>query len=160
MKGRIISLLLMIVTVRGSFVEAGNIQKKMDEFLISKKYTGNGLGIVIKDVEKDSCLVKVNADEMYNPASVSKLVTAAAAFELLGSDFNFSTNIYIDGKFDRDSGVVNGNVYIRGGADPGFTAERLWLMVQQLYHNGLRKINGNLILDDTYFDTVSIEARL
>lgn len=146
--------LLFIAAVFSS--QAADFQKKIDEFLISKKYNTPGLGVVIKDVEKDSCLVQVNENIQFNPASVSKLVTAAAAFELLGPSYCFATNIYIDGKLDRDSGVVNGNIYIKGGADPGFTAERLWLFVQHLFHNGIRKINGNLVLDDSFFDSVSI----
>lgn len=149
----LLSVFLAQCTLYG---DTANIQKKISDFLTSKKYSGNGLGIVIKDIENDTCLVKINENDQLNPASVSKLVTGAAAFELLGSDFNFGTDIYLDQMFDRDSGTINGNIYIRGGADPGFTAERLWLLVQHLYHNGVRKINGNLVLDDSFFDTVSV----
>ena len=151
-----ILLLTVFLTKCTLWGEAVNIQKKISDFLVSKKYSGNGIGIVVKNVENDSCLVKINENELINPASVSKLVTGAAAFELLGPNFNFSTNVYLDNKFGKDSGVINGNIYIRGGADPGFTAERLWLLVQHLYHNGVRKINGDLVLDDSYFDSVSV----
>lgn len=153
-----VMFLLLSVFLTQSTLCAGtvNFQKKITDFLISKKYSGNGLAIVIKDIEHDSCLVKINENELYNPASVSKLVTGAAAFEMLGSGYNFGTDIFLDHMFDRDTGVINGNIYIRGGADPGFTAERLWLLVQHLYHNGIRKINGDLVLDDSFFDTVSV----
>jgi len=132
------------------------IQKKIGDFLTEKKYNGSGIGIVIKDLQADSCLVRINESEQLNPASVSKLVTGAAALEMLGTSFNFITSVYLENPFNRDSGVVKGNIYIRGGGDPGFTAERLWLFVQHLYHNGIRRIDGNLVIDDSFFDNVCV----
>ena len=131
-------------------------QKGIENFLLSKKYTGSGIGVVIRDIEKDTVLVSVNGEEMMNPASVAKLVTGAAAFELLGNTYTFSTDVFIDGSLNRDSGIVNGNIYLRGGGDPGFSAERLWLLVQHLYHMGIRKVSGDLVLDDYFFDSVMV----
>jgi serine-type D-Ala-D-Ala carboxypeptidase/endopeptidase (penicillin-binding protein 4) len=147
----------LLVMIRVAYcADNVTIQKKLSDFLAEKKYNGTGIGIVIKNVETDSCLVKINENELLNPASVSKLVTGAVALELLGTNFNFVTSVYLDQIFNRDSGVVKGNIYIRGGGDPGFTAERLWLLVQHLYHNGIRRIDGNLVVDDSFFDTVSV----
>ena len=82
--------------------------------------------------------------------------TGAAAFDILGNEFYYKTDVFIDGAFNRDSGIINGNLYVRGGGDPGFSAERLWLFVQHLYHLGVRKVSGNLVLDDSYFDSVTV----
>jgi D-alanyl-D-alanine carboxypeptidase len=62
----------------------------------------------------------------------------------------------MDGPFDADSGIVDGNLYIRGGGDPGFTAERLWLLEQHLFHFGVKRVKGNLVLDDFFFDSVLV----
>jgi D-alanyl-D-alanine carboxypeptidase/D-alanyl-D-alanine-endopeptidase (penicillin-binding protein 4) len=146
-------LSVMVCFVQGATVSA---QKSVQDYLFSKIYTNKGIAVVIKDVENDSVIVSINGDEMLNPASVSKLVTGAAAFEILGTNHQFKTNVYIDGPFNSDSGVVNGNLYIQGGGDPGFTAERLWLLAQHLYHLGIRSIRGNLIMDDYFFDSVTV----
>lgn len=153
-------ILLITFTCMSAFVESRaaevSIQQKILQYLESKKYVGKGIGVVIKDLEKDTVLVSINAQEMLNPASVAKLVTGAAAFEILGNSYQFKTQVFIDGDFDPDSGVVNGNLCIRGAGDPGFTAERLWLFAQHLYHLGIRNIKGNLILDDFFFDSVTV----
>jgi D-alanyl-D-alanine carboxypeptidase/D-alanyl-D-alanine-endopeptidase (penicillin-binding protein 4) len=133
-----------------------NIQKSIEDLIAKKKYNVSGASIVFKEVGNNKNTVNINGDKLLNPASVSKLVTASAAFELLQNGFEFKTGIFIDGAFDADSGIVDGNLYIRGGGDPGFTAERLWLLVQHLYHHGIKKIKGNLVLDDFFFDSVLV----
>ncbi|MDG5814414.1 D-alanyl-D-alanine carboxypeptidase/D-alanyl-D-alanine-endopeptidase [Chitinispirillales bacterium ANBcel5] len=147
------SLFLVLIPVLDSW---GNKQEIVEELLKRNGYTTGGIGVVIKDLETDSVLVSVNSDSLFNPASVLKLLTSAAALDILGPSYRFSTRVFIDSTFYSDSGVVDGNIYIQGRGDPGLNAQRLWLFVQQLYHRGVRKINGDLILDDFYFDTVSV----
>ena len=50
-----------------------SVQSGIEKYLFSKKYGGKGIGVVIKDLDRDSVMVSINGDEMYNPASVSKL---------------------------------------------------------------------------------------
>ena len=145
-----------MISVVGLYGESGAIQKEIETYLHGKKYTGKGIGVVIKDLESGAVVVDINGQEMLNPASVSKLVTGAAAFEMLGLGYEFNTKIYIDGAYNRDSGVITGNLCLRGGGDPGFSAERLWLLVQHLYHMGVRKVSGDLVLDDFFFDSVTV----
>lgn len=131
-------------------------QKSMQDFVLSKKYNSSGFSVVIKDLESDSIVVKINENNIFNPASVSKLVTGAAAMDLLGTNFTYKTSVFLDQSINRDSGVVKGNCYIRGGADPGFTAERLWLLVEHLHQKGIKKIEGDLVIDNSYFDDISV----
>ena len=48
--------------------------------------------------EKGNELVAQNADEPFVPASVTKIVTAWLAMEVLGGDYRFETNFYLDDK--------------------------------------------------------------
>lgn len=145
-----------VSVIANSWAADLDIQKEIQSYLSTKKYEGRGIGVVIKDVEDKSNLVSVNGAEMLNPASVSKLVTGAAAFELLGTNYQFSTRVFVDGTFDSDSGIVKGDLCFYGGGDPGLTAERLWLFAQHLYHLGIREIKGNLLFDDSFFDSVTV----
>jgi D-alanyl-D-alanine carboxypeptidase/D-alanyl-D-alanine-endopeptidase (penicillin-binding protein 4) len=132
------------------------MQSVVEGLIKSRKYNAGGLGVVIKDLAKDSVVVAVNPDMPMNPASVQKLITGAAAFELLGPTYTFATRIYIDGPFQADSGIVDGNIYIRGVGEPGINPEKLWLIVQHLRHRGVRKVTGNIIIDDYFFDEVAV----
>jgi PBP4 family serine-type D-alanyl-D-alanine carboxypeptidase len=137
-------------------VFAGSMQTSVEELLKARKYDRGGMGVVVRDLRDDSIVVSVNADVPMNPASVQKLITGAAAFELLGPTYTFNTRIYTDGTFQADSGVINGNLYVKGGGNPGLNAEKLWLLVQHLRHRGIRRVTGGLFVDNTFFDDVSL----
>ncbi len=90
-----------------------------------------------------------NADVSVNPASTMKLVTTFAALELLGPTFQWKTEFYTDGQLK--DGVLNGNLYLKGGGDPKLNMEKLWLMLRDLRANGVRQVTGDLVLDRTHF---------
>ena len=50
---------------------------------------------------KGNELVAQNADEPFVPASVTKIVTAWLALEVLGGDYRFETRFYLDDKRAR-----------------------------------------------------------
>ena len=137
-------------------IGATSVQHAIEVLLASQKCPVKDIGVEVKDLHGDSTLVSINADSMLNPASVSKLVTAAAAFEKLGPAHCFTTRIFADTIIPCDSGIAVRTLYIQGGGDPGFTAERLWLFVEHLSHLGIREISGNLVLDDSFFDSLAV----
>src|SRR3990172_5411642 len=71
--------------------------------------------VLVMDAEGNE-LVAQNADQSFVPASVTKIVTAWLAMEVLGGDYRFEISFYLDG--DR-------RLYIRGGGDPFLISEEL-----------------------------------
>src|SRR5664279_5901826 len=59
-------------------------------------------------------LVAQNADEPFVPASVTKIVTAWLALQVLGVDYRFETRFYLDSKLV---------LYVHGGGDPFLVSE-------------------------------------
>ncbi|XXF79148.1 D-alanyl-D-alanine carboxypeptidase/D-alanyl-D-alanine-endopeptidase [Myxococcaceae bacterium GXIMD 01537] len=90
-----------------------------------------------------------NADELLNPASNMKLVTAATALATLGPEYRFDTEFLIDPELGEDGKVKT--LYVRGKGDPTITTERLYGMVSELLHAGVREVQ-DVILDDSWFD--------
>lgn len=142
----------LVVVFLWCVVCAESAESKLRAVLRRHGYDPATVGVYIADARQNIVLTH-NADSMFIPASVTKCVTGALVFEFLGPEFTFATKVFLDPTLFSDSGIVNGNVYVRGGGDPGFNAERLWLFVQHLYHRGIRTITGDLVLDGTYFDT-------
>jgi serine-type D-Ala-D-Ala carboxypeptidase/endopeptidase (penicillin-binding protein 4) len=132
------------------------IQSTIEKLIGQRNYSPVSLGILVQEVEHGTTVAACNADSAFNPASVSKLLTAAVAFDQLGLGYLFTTRIFVDTILQADSGFIVWNLYIQGGGDPGFTAERLWLFVEHLYHCGIRKIAGDLVLDDFFFDSIAV----
>lgn len=98
----------------------------------------------------------MNADQVINPASTMKLVTTYAALELLGPAHKWRTEFYTDGTVK--DGVLDGNLYLKGGGDPKLNMERLWLLLRDLKANGVQHVSGDLILDRSFFSAPAIRA--
>ncbi len=93
-------------------------------------------------------------------ASVMKVVTTAAALEILGPDFKFRTQIGITGKVNRETGILEGNLVLKGGCDPAFYSEYFSEHYQGTFEawtaalsaSGIKNIQGNLIIDLSRMD--------
>jgi D-alanyl-D-alanine carboxypeptidase/D-alanyl-D-alanine-endopeptidase (penicillin-binding protein 4) len=49
---------------------------------------------------------------------------------------------------------VRGRLYLKGHGDPTLVAEDLWRIVADLWAAGVRKVSGDLAIDDSFFDAV------
>jgi serine-type D-Ala-D-Ala carboxypeptidase/endopeptidase (penicillin-binding protein 4) len=97
--------------------------------------------VLVVDLE-GSELVAQNADEPFVPASVTKIVTAWLALEVLGGDYRFETRFYLD-----DKRVL----YARGGGDPFLISEELARLATDLVAVvGKEPIDG-IVLDASYY---------
>lgn len=100
----------------------------------------SGLVLVLDDQGNE--LVAQNIDQSFSPASVTKIVTAWLAMEVLGGDYRFETKFYID-----DDRVL----YLRGGGDPYLVSEELALLAPKLIEAaGDEPFNG-IVLDISYY---------
>ncbi len=93
-------------------------------------------------------LLEREADELLVPASNVKLITAAAALQRLSPDFTFKTEIY--GRPDA-YGRLSQGVGIKGYGDPFLVPERIHHLASRLVVAGVRRIDGDVVVDDSYF---------
>jgi D-alanyl-D-alanine carboxypeptidase/D-alanyl-D-alanine-endopeptidase (penicillin-binding protein 4) len=109
----------------------------------------------IKTVE-GQVLASHNQQLAFNPASVMKLVTTAAALDLLGPDYRWITRVYAQGPLVAD--VLNGDLIIQGSGDPRLAHEDLARLLRRLRSLGVREIQGDLVLDRSLFQTTLDDA--
>lgn len=103
----------------------------------------------VQDVDADSPLLAVNADVARNPASTIKLLTTFLALEDLGPAYTWRTEVYLDGQLK--DGRLDGDLYLKGYGDPFLVTERVWLLLRGLRQRGLRDIDGDLVIDNSFF---------
>ncbi len=87
-------------------------------------------------------LVAQNADEPFVPASVTKIVTTWLALQVLGADYRFETQFYLDGRR-----VLT----VHGGGDPFLISEELALLATELVAAIGKKPIAGIMLDASYF---------
>ncbi|RCV47172.1 hypothetical protein DEF28_26905, partial [Marinitenerispora sediminis] len=79
-------------------------------------------GLVVRSLTEGDVLYRREPGTPLIPASNAKLLTAAAALDVLGTDHRFATTVHA-GAAPRD-GVVHGDLYLAGTGDPTMTVER------------------------------------
>jgi serine-type D-Ala-D-Ala carboxypeptidase/endopeptidase (penicillin-binding protein 4) len=99
------------------------------------------VGVVVMDPTHGQILYQYQANQYFHPASTVKLFTAIAAYLNLGPDYQFSTLLK----------TYNGNMYIDFSGDPSLTQQDLNSLLAELPKMGIKKIKGNVILDDHLF---------
>lgn len=149
----LVALLFVIFSLNNLVAETPEkIIKEIDD-IISGIPSSTKMAILIYDPLTQDTIVCINHTESMIPASNTKLFTTATALELMGGDQLLSTKILADDDEISD-GIIEGNIYIKGFGNPSFSSEDLDKLVNQLYQFGLRKVTGNVVGDDTYFDDV------
>ncbi len=125
------------------------LPKEIVDLLHAKKISGKGMSAYIHEVKSSAPLLTFNADVPRNPASIMKLVTTYAALGILGSNYHWPIELYKTGPIEK--GVLQGNLYLKGYGYPNFKPNDLRLLLKGLRTRGIKKITGNLVLDNTYF---------
>lgn len=122
-----------------------------------------GCSFYVIDADDNSVLCQTTQVSLV-PASVMKLVTTAAALEILGTDFKFHTQLGITGKVNAETGLLEGNLVLKGGCDPAFYSEyfpehykgtfETW--AEALSKAGIKSVPGNFIVDLSQIERFSI----
>ncbi|MFZ3286351.1 MAG: D-alanyl-D-alanine carboxypeptidase/D-alanyl-D-alanine-endopeptidase [Telluria sp.] len=103
----------------------------------------------------DSTLVSHLPARPMQPASTMKLVTTMVGLEQLGPVFKGRTELRSSAEVVKD--VLQGDLVLRGGADPDLSGEVLQRMLQALRNQGIRTIKGNLVLDRRLFNPARMD---
>lgn len=118
----------------------------VDELRQSLELITSGLddqaGIEVVSLNKKEKLYSKNSNVLLNPASTTKLITAAAALKYLGPGYQFHTKFYL---------THGDDLYVYGEGDPSFFIEEMNLVVRDLTSRGLTHVR-NIIVNDSYFD--------
>lgn len=85
------------------------------------------------------------------PASCQKVITSAAAYELLGQDYSYKTTLAYNGKINN--GILDGDLIIKGSGDPTLGSWRykqsseenvLAAFKNAILQQGIKELKGNV----------------
>ena len=134
--------------------EDAALAKKIDELIEKSEFSNARWGVFVVSLKDGRILVGKDAQKLFNPASVQKIITSVVALDKLGADFRWQTKVFSNGKIEN--GTLNGDLILYGQGAPDLSDEGIETLVNQLKAKGLQKIKGNIIGDESYFtgDTI------
>lgn len=148
---------LALVTWSASAAD-GVLRSALDRRVGEARRIAPAIGVHVVDLSTGEEVYSFRADTQRIIASNTKLITSAAALDVLGPGYLFETPVLLSGR-GRGS-VWNGDLAVIGGGDPNISGRqhdgdslavmRRW--AQDLAARGISRIEGNLILVHGFFD--------
>jgi len=132
-------ILIVITGLSGTLIARDRIEEfglSMDSIV---NETNGRVSIQITSADKYDMIYLHNPEEKMIPASITKLITAAVAIDVLGINFDFKTVVYTDDSDIKD-GVINGNVYLKGFGDPDLNSSDITYLAKEVVSKGIKEI--------------------
>ncbi|MBA2493656.1 MAG: D-alanyl-D-alanine carboxypeptidase/D-alanyl-D-alanine-endopeptidase [Acidobacteria bacterium] len=123
------------------------------------------VGVKIVALDTGKTVFEQNAEKYFMPASNMKSFTVATALEKLSPDFRFVTSVYAPAVPDAN-GTIRGDLTIYGRGDISFSTafndgdyyKGLDVLAEKIVQAGVKRIEGNLVGDESYFSGNPIPA--
>ncbi|MGI8732484.1 MAG: D-alanyl-D-alanine carboxypeptidase/D-alanyl-D-alanine endopeptidase [Pyrinomonadaceae bacterium] len=135
------------------------LAREIDRLIYEDELASARWGVSVISLRDGRNVYARNADRLFTPASNMKLFPTSVGLELLGADYRWRTSVYAAAPPDA-TGIVAGDLvlYGRGAPDlvasPSANAEdsnSLTQLANDLYDRGVRRINGSVVGDESYF---------
>ena len=152
-------LLLFLATATA--LSGQTIADAVERFATRAELRGAQVGIDVIEVNSGRRVASFQPFTALIPASTLKVVTTAAALDMLGPDHRFTTRLAYTGQLE--AGVLRGDIHIIGGGDPTLGSPYMpgvprmddvlnrWCGAIQ--KAGIQRIEGRVVGDGSYFST-------
>lgn len=124
-------------------------QARLAELIRAHAPAQSHVGVSVVSLATGEAVFAHEADKLFTPASLQKLVTASAALSVLGSTRRFATRLMAEGVVE--GGTLRGHLYLKGEGDPVLEAADLEAMAASLRAQGVKAIAGDVVADDGLF---------
>lgn len=129
---------------------AGALPASVTQALETARIPLQSCAFVLQAHDSAAPQIAFNGATLMNPASVLKLVTTYAALRMLGPAYVWKTPVYAAGPVR--AGVLQGDLAFVGSGDPHLMADNLWSIAGRLRDLGIRRIQGDVLIDRQAFD--------
>lgn len=158
------TITLVISLILSCLVSAQNSTDAVTKFINSKALKHATTGISIIDLSNSKTVIAHNEQSALTPASLTKIVTTATAFEMLEVDYKIPTTIGYTGTLTN--GVVKGNIVIIGAGDPTteskYFKDRIGVIdswITAIKDSGIKAIEGSIVMQSENFSKEAISSR-
>ena len=164
---KIILRILIIITSGVLPLQSDSQEKSLQSLLSDTSMINASVSLYITNTDNGEPVLEYNSGKSLIPASVMKLITSSCALELLGPSYTFKTCIGYTGTLNKRTGRLSGDIIIKGGGDPVLGSRNfsdhygdfLTKWVEAIKNAGIKKIDGRIITDDSYYDYQPVPAK-
>ncbi|MFN2498202.1 MAG: D-alanyl-D-alanine carboxypeptidase/D-alanyl-D-alanine-endopeptidase [Pyrinomonadaceae bacterium] len=135
----------------------GELTHQIDSTIDSSEFAYARWGVSVISLTNGTVVYHRDSDKLFTPASNMKIYTTGVALDLLGADYRWRTSVFASAEPDA-AGHVRGDLILYGRGAPDLVANSndgskgsLSGLADQLYQKGIRRIDGNVIGDESYF---------
>jgi serine-type D-Ala-D-Ala carboxypeptidase/endopeptidase (penicillin-binding protein 4) len=145
------------VRAKSSSSETDELARRINSAIDESDFAEARWGIKVVSMSSGATLYQRDADRSFIPASNMKIYTTGVALDLLGGDYRWRTSVYAKAQADQ-SGTLRGDVILYGRGAPDLVSHSqdesrasLAKLAGDLYGRGIRRIDGNVIGDESFF---------
>ena len=132
--------------------KANQVSQYFNKQIKKKNLNKDHLGLIISSEQTGKELYSLNADKLFTPASLAKIPTLSALYHFYPISYTFKTQFLSSAPLTKE-GLLKGDLFLKGGGDSSFTSESLWKLVNVLLRSGIQKVEGNLIVDSSLYQS-------
>jgi D-alanyl-D-alanine carboxypeptidase/D-alanyl-D-alanine-endopeptidase (penicillin-binding protein 4) len=125
--------------------------RRLNNALASARIPASQRGAIVVDVTSGETVFSRNATGRLTPASNEKLAIAFSALALLEPGYRIPTAALGEG--EQQGAEWSGDLYLKGYGDPDLSTADLKTLALRLRAKGIRSISGDLIGDESFFDS-------
>ena len=144
------SFVVCLLIAGGAEAADNDLPAGVQSALDIRQIPADSISIYVADVDSGEVVLSWRDGEPRNPASTIKLLTTLVSLDILGPAYRWKTEVYAEGEISEE--ILDGDLLLKGYGDPFLVTERVWQMLRNIRHSGIREITGDLKIDDSYFE--------
>jgi D-alanyl-D-alanine carboxypeptidase/D-alanyl-D-alanine-endopeptidase (penicillin-binding protein 4) len=150
---RLVLLLVALLALTAAPADAAGLAATQRVLNHEMARAGAYSGAYAVDLDTGRVLYANRADVPRMPASVNKLYTASTALLLYGAEGHLTTSV-LSSALPDETGLIEGDLVLRGGGDPTFDKAGVAGLATQLVDGGLTHLEGRIVGDESAFDAL------
>jgi serine-type D-Ala-D-Ala carboxypeptidase/endopeptidase (penicillin-binding protein 4) len=138
------------------------IGKAISQLQADSQFKHAAISMYVVDTKTGKVIFDKNAETGLAPASCQKIITGAAAFELLGNNYRYKTELVYNGT--QGDSLLNGDIIVNGSGDPTLGSWRwnettgellLKKITAAIVAKGIKKVNGQIVCNKNNWESNS-----
>lgn len=130
--------------------EDSELARKIEQIINQSKFASARWGVSVISLRDGRVVYSRDSQKSFSPASNMKLITTAAALDLLSADYRWRTSVFPENVPD-EQGNITGNIVLYGRGAIDLDSTSINKLADEVYRKGVRRVKGDVVGDESFF---------